>query len=76
MGEEGWCFGAMDEGEGRRRGGEGGLGGSEGCSRMVLMVRVNTGWAKFMEWKYPVEIVVSSPAMFKGAGMVEAAATL
>jgi hypothetical protein len=45
-------------------------------SRMVLMVRAFTGWAKFMEWRYPVEIVVSSPAMFKGAGAVEAAATL
>ncbi|KAF2249519.1 hypothetical protein BU26DRAFT_519561 [Trematosphaeria pertusa] len=34
------------------------------------------GWAKFMEWKYPVEIVVTSPAAFKGAGAIEAAATL
>jgi len=29
-----------------------------------------------MEWKFPVEIVVSSPKTFKLAGMVEAAATL
>lgn len=35
-----------------------------------------TGWAKFMEWKYPVEIVISNPASFKGAGAIEAAATL
>ncbi|KAF2686220.1 hypothetical protein K458DRAFT_416526 [Lentithecium fluviatile CBS 122367] len=34
------------------------------------------GWAKFMEWKYPVEIVVTSPKLFKGAGLVEAAASL
>lgn len=35
-----------------------------------------SGWAKFMEWKYPVEIVFSSPKTFKLAGAVEAAATL
>jgi hypothetical protein len=29
-----------------------------------------------MVWKYPVEIVVTSPTLFKGAGAVEAAATL
>ncbi|KZF18957.1 hypothetical protein L228DRAFT_251494 [Xylona heveae TC161] len=34
------------------------------------------GWSKFMEWKYPVEVVVTSPAAFKGAGAVEAAASL
>ncbi|KAI4246846.1 MAG: hypothetical protein L6R42_009796 [Xanthoria sp. 1 TBL-2021] len=35
------------------------------------------GWARFMEWKYPdVEIVVTSEKTFKGAGAVEAAATL
>ncbi|KAF2138508.1 uncharacterized protein K452DRAFT_301046 [Aplosporella prunicola CBS 121167] len=34
------------------------------------------GWAKFMEWKYPVQITVTSPAAFKGAGVVEAAAPL
>ncbi|KAI4147109.1 MAG: hypothetical protein L6R35_004105 [Caloplaca aegaea] len=34
------------------------------------------GWAKFMQWKYPVEIVVTSEKMFKGAGVVEAAASL
>lgn len=44
--------------------------------RMVLIVHVFIGWAKYMTWKYPVEIVVSNPAMFKGAGAVEAAATL
>lgn len=36
-----------------------------------------TGWAKFMEWKYPdVEVRVTSPATFKGAGAVAAAASL
>ncbi|KAL8731029.1 MAG: hypothetical protein Q9166_003680 [cf. Caloplaca sp. 2 TL-2023] len=34
------------------------------------------GWAKFMEWKYPVEVVVTSPKVFKGTGAVEAAASL
>ncbi|KAF2493550.1 hypothetical protein BU16DRAFT_464872 [Lophium mytilinum] len=34
------------------------------------------GWAKFMEWKYPVEIVVTSPKLFKGTGAIEAAASL
>jgi hypothetical protein len=34
------------------------------------------GWAKFMEWKYPVEVVVTGPKVFKGAGAIEAAASL
>ncbi|KAM3425305.1 hypothetical protein BST61_g7252 [Cercospora zeina] len=34
------------------------------------------GWAKFMEWKYPVSVEITSPAAFKGAGAVEAAASL
>ncbi|KIW28256.1 uncharacterized protein PV07_07935 [Cladophialophora immunda] len=34
------------------------------------------GWKQFMEWKYPVEIVVTSKAAFKGIGAVEAAASL
>ncbi|KAF1834414.1 hypothetical protein BDW02DRAFT_550423 [Decorospora gaudefroyi] len=34
------------------------------------------GWAKFMEWKYPVEIVFTSPNTFRLAGAVEAAASL
>jgi len=34
------------------------------------------GWAKFMEWKYPVEVVVTSKKTFSAAGAVEAAATL
>jgi hypothetical protein len=29
-----------------------------------------------MEWKYPVEIVISNPKTFKLAGAVEAAASL
>jgi hypothetical protein len=44
-----------------------------GGSRHVLTV---AGWAKFMEWKYPVEIVITNKAAFKGAGAIEAAATL
>jgi len=34
------------------------------------------GWKQFMEWKYPVEIVITNKATFRGAGMVEAAASL
>jgi len=34
------------------------------------------GWKQFMEWKYPVEIVVTNKALFRGTGMVEAAASL
>ncbi|KAK4694704.1 hypothetical protein P7C71_g2921, partial [Lecanoromycetidae sp. Uapishka_2] len=34
------------------------------------------GWAKFMEWKYPVEVVITSKKTFKAAGAVEAAASL
>jgi hypothetical protein len=29
-----------------------------------------------MTWKYPVEIAVTSPKLFKNAGLVEAAAPL
>jgi hypothetical protein len=35
-----------------------------------------TGWAKYMEWNYPVEIVVTNKAAFRAAGAVEAAASL
>ncbi|KAL8848070.1 MAG: hypothetical protein Q9221_006871 [Calogaya cf. arnoldii] len=42
---------------------------------MVLVPYV--GWARFMEWKHPdVEIVITSEKTFKGAGAVEAAASL
>jgi hypothetical protein len=34
------------------------------------------GWAKWMEWNYPVEVVITSPKTFKAAGAVEAAASL
>lgn len=34
------------------------------------------GWKQFMEWNYPVEIVVTNKAAFRGTGMVEAAASL
>ncbi|KAK0256228.1 hypothetical protein LTR91_009925 [Friedmanniomyces endolithicus] len=34
------------------------------------------GWGKFMEWKYPVSVEITSPGLFKGAGMIEAAASL
>ena len=34
------------------------------------------GWKQFMEWKYPVEIVVTSPRAFRATGIFEAAASL
>jgi len=34
------------------------------------------GWKQFMEWNYPVEIVVTNKAAFRGAGAVAAAASL
>ncbi|KAJ5820156.1 hypothetical protein N7474_005747 [Penicillium riverlandense] len=34
------------------------------------------GWTRYMEWKYPVEVVMRSPGAFRGAGVIEAAATL
>lgn len=33
-------------------------------------------WARFMEWKYPVKIEITSPSTFRGIGMIEAAASL
>lgn len=46
------------------------------CKGELANVWVSTGWAKFMEWKYPVEVVVTSKKTFRTAGAVEAAATL
>ncbi|KAJ5197925.1 uncharacterized protein N7498_007042 [Penicillium cinerascens] len=34
------------------------------------------GWTSFMQWKYPVEVVMRNPAAFKAAGIIEAAATI
>jgi hypothetical protein len=34
------------------------------------------GWAKYMEWMYPVEVRFTNKAAFRAAGAVEAAATL
>ena len=54
------------KGRGRGRGGMFGL----------TMEFQNTGWAKFMQWKYPVEVVVTSKKTFNTTGAVEAAASL
>ena len=40
------------------------------------MADVRTGWAKFMQWKYPVEVVVTSKRTFNAEGAVEAAAAM
>ncbi|EHL00254.1 hypothetical protein GLAREA_03147 [Glarea lozoyensis ATCC 20868] len=34
------------------------------------------GWAKYMTWKYPVEVRFTNKGAFNAAGAVEAAATL
>lgn len=34
------------------------------------------GWAKYMEWMYPVEVRFTNKRAFQAAGAVEAAATL
>lgn len=34
------------------------------------------GWGRFMMWKYPVSVEITSPGAFKGVGAVEAAASL
>ena len=44
--------------------------------RRCQILTGGTGWAKFMEWKYPVEVVFTSKKTFKAAGAVEAAASL
>lgn len=41
------------------------------CADTVLCPGV--GWAKFMEWKYPVEVVITNKSAFRAAGIVEAA---
>lgn len=33
-------------------------------------------WTRFMQWKYPVEVVVQNPTLFKGTGAAVAAASL
>lgn len=37
---------------------------------------IQTGWGRFMEWKYPVSVEITNSAAFKGVGAVEAAASL
>ncbi|TGO47024.1 hypothetical protein BOTNAR_0550g00030 [Botryotinia narcissicola] len=43
---------------------------------MLTMVIVPWCWAKYMTWKYPVTVEITSNPTFKGAGAIEAAATL
>ena len=43
---------------------------------MGYMLTMCVGWTRFMEWKYPVEVVVKNQAAFKGAGAVAALASL
>jgi hypothetical protein len=48
---------------------------ADACRRQ-LKLNKSVGWAKYMEWNYPVEVVVTSKKAFKLAGAVEAAASL
>ncbi|KAI9849851.1 MAG: hypothetical protein M1837_000065 [Sclerophora amabilis] len=34
------------------------------------------GWARYMQWKYPVAVVMTNKAAFRATGVVEAAASL
>jgi len=43
---------------------------------LIAVGRVCVGWAKYMTWKHPVEIVVADPSAFKAAGVVGTAAAL
>ena len=45
------------------------------CSFLSLLIRV-AGWAKWMQWRYPVEVVYTDKAAFRATGAVEAAASL
>ncbi len=37
---------------------------------------VIAGWAKYMEWMYPVEVRITNKSAFRAAGAISAAATL
>ncbi|KAB8342857.1 hypothetical protein FH972_022455 [Carpinus fangiana] len=41
---------------------------------MVLIPYI--GWTKYMTWMYPVEVVVTNQAAFKGVGIIEAASPI
>lgn len=45
-------------------------------SKLFIANHLFTGWAKYMEWMYPVEVRFTSKSTFRAAGAVEAAATL
>jgi hypothetical protein len=51
---------------------------SESLFRFIKGIRFNfcLGWAKWMEWMYPVEVRFTNKTAFKAAGAVEAAAML
>ena len=36
----------------------------------------STGWGKWMEWQYPVRVVITDKNMFRAAGLVETVASL
>ena len=80
----GWLFAFEKERKVGGGGGDGGGGGGGGRGRGRGKGMENLadgfgwwiGWTKFMEWKYPVEIVVTSRRSFRAAGIIEAASPL
>ena len=62
-----------------------GVSPSEWCNEGGILVRLcfvrgeadyRKGWAKFMQWKYPVEVVYTSKRTFQATGAVAAGASL
>jgi len=47
--------------------------GKKYAPRLEMMLIPFSGWKQFMEWKYPVEVVITSKAAFKGTGAIAAA---
>lgn len=44
--------------------------------RLWSLTNAQIGWGKYMEWKYPVNVVIGDHAAFRGAGVVGAALPL
>lgn len=44
--------------------------------QVLMELRLIVGWAKYMEWMYPVEVAITNKTAFKATGAVSAAATL
>lgn len=47
-----------------------------GLLTLVFSRGVTLGWTRFMEWKYPVDVVLQNKSVSRGAGVAEAFASL